>query len=344
MAPEWRSHTSHWGVFEAGVGDGRLVAIRPHPNDPDPSPLLDNIVGSVRHPARLARPMVRAGWLDQGPGASPRRGAEPFVPVDWDTAIDLLARELRRVYSGHGGQAVYGGSYGWSSAGRFHHAQSQLHRFLNCLGGYVRSEHTYSNGALTVIMPHVLGTMRGVLDRATAWSVLERHTELFVCFGGLPLKNTMVTPGGASRHPVRDHLRAARARGAEFVLVSPLRDDIPEFVEAQWLPVAPGTDVAVMLALAHTLLAEGLHDRSFLDRYCVGFDRFETYLHGVEDGVAKTPEWAERVAGIPAAASTASPSAARCPAIRTTIGHRGCRSPTAFSTDSASRSFFHVRT
>ena len=63
-------------------------------------------------------------------------------------------------------------------------------------------------------MPHVLGDMRGFLDRATAWSVLERHTELFVCFGGIPLKNTMVTPGGASRHPTRDHLRAAKARGA----------------------------------------------------------------------------------------------------------------------------------
>jgi biotin/methionine sulfoxide reductase len=85
---------------------------------------------------------------------------------------------------------VYGGSYGWSSAGRFHHAQSQLHRFLNCLGGYVRGEHSYSNGAQSVIMPHVVGSMREFLDRATAWSVLERHTEL-VCIGGIPITNTM---------------------------------------------------------------------------------------------------------------------------------------------------------
>ena len=111
-------------------------------------------------------------------GRDGRRGAEPFVPVSWPTAIDLLSRELRRVYDSHGGEAVYGGSYGWASAGRFHHAQSQLHRFLNCLGGFVRGEHSYSNGALTVIMPHVLGDMRSYLDRATAWSVIERHTEL----------------------------------------------------------------------------------------------------------------------------------------------------------------------
>jgi len=293
-------HSSHWGAFEAEVADGTVVAIRPYRNDPDPSPLLGNIVDSLRHPARVTQPMIRAGWLDRGPGADPRRGAEPFVPVSWSTAVDLLADELRRVYAETGGAGVYGGSYGWSSAGRFHHAQSQLHRFLNCLGGYVRGEHSYSNGAQSVIMPHVVGSMREFLDRATAWSVLERHTELFICFGGIPLKNTMVSPGGASRHPARDHLRAARARGAEFVLVSPLRGDLPEFVGAEWLPIIPGSDVAVMLALAHTLIAERLHDRDFLQRYCAGFDRFESYVLGTTDGRPKTPEWAAGLSEIPA--------------------------------------------
>src|SRR5205807_1511024 len=116
--------------------------------------------------ARITQPMIRAGWLDRGPGPDSRRGSEPFVPVSWATAIDRLAHELRRVYDRCGGSGVYGGSYGWSSAGRFHHAQSQLHRFLNCLGGYVRGEHTYSNGAQSVIMPRVVGSMRDLLDRA----------------------------------------------------------------------------------------------------------------------------------------------------------------------------------
>jgi len=254
-------HSSHWGAFEAEVADGTVVAIHPYRHDADPSPLLGNIVDSLRHRARITQPMIRAGWLDRGPGPDSRRGSEPFVPVSWATAIDRLAHELRRVYDRCGGSGVYGGSYGWSSAGRFHHAQSQLHRFLNCLGGYVRGEHTYSNGAQSVIMPRVVGSMREFLDRATAWSVLERHTELFVCFGGIPIKNTMVSPGGATRHPARDHLRAARERGAEFVLLSPLRDDLPGFVSAEWLSIVPGTDVAVMLALAHTLVSEGLHDR-----------------------------------------------------------------------------------
>ena len=300
MASERHLHTSHWGTFEAEVADGAVVAIHPPRDDPDPSPLLGNITQSLRHRARIVEPMVRAGWLDRGPGPDGRRGAEPFVPVSWAMAVDLLSRELRRVYDAHGGEAVYGGSYGWASAGRFHHAQSQLHRFLNCLGGFVRGEHSYSNGALTVIMPHVLGDMRGYLDRATAWSVIERHTELLVCFGGIPLKNTMVSPGGASRHPLRNHLATMKARGAEFVLLSPMRDDLPDFVEAEWLPVVPGTDVAVMLGLAHTLIDEQRCDRAFLARYCAGFERFEGYLRGAEDGCEKSAEWAARLSGIPA--------------------------------------------
>src|SRR5437660_10763020 len=111
----------------------------------------------------------------------------------------------------------------------------------------------------------------------------------------------MVSPGGATRHPARDHLRAARERGAELVLVSPLRDDLPGFVSAEWLSTVPGTDVAVMLALAHTLVSEGLHDGAFLARYCVGFERFEAYVLGATDGCPKTTQWAERLSELPAA-------------------------------------------
>src|SRR2546430_9101246 len=124
MARRLLPHSSHWGAFEAEVADGTVVAIHPYRHDPDPSPLLGNIVDGLRHRARITQPMVRAGWLDRGPGGDARRGAEPFVPLDWPTAIDRLARELRRVYAEHGAVAVYGGSYGWGSAGRVPHAPS----------------------------------------------------------------------------------------------------------------------------------------------------------------------------------------------------------------------------
>lgn len=293
-------HTAHWGVFEAEVEDGTVTAARPFRDDPDPSPILDNIPGSMRHPARIAQPMVRAGWLDRGPGPDARRGAEPFVPVSWETATDLLAGELRRIVETHGAQAIYGGSYGWASAGRFHHAQSQLHRFLNGLGGYTSKRNSYSLGAAEVILPHVFGGEWEAVKRAATWTSVAEATDLLVCFGGLPLKNMAVDPGGISRHHVRDHLRRAAERGAEFVLFSPLRDDLPDFAHATWHPLVPGTDVAVMLALAHTLISERLHDTRFLATHCEGFERFERYVLGRDDGQPKTPEWAARLAEVPA--------------------------------------------
>jgi biotin/methionine sulfoxide reductase len=55
-----------------------------------------------------------------------------------------------------------------------------------------------------------------------------------------------------------------------------------------------------MLAIAHTLVAEGLHDKAFLDRYCVGFDRFRDYLFGREDAIAKDTQWASALSELPA--------------------------------------------
>ena len=145
-------------MFEAEVADGDVVAAHPYSGDADPSPVLGNIAGSVRTKARITGPVVRRGWLDHGPGPSDSRGSDEFVAVDWEELTQRLADELRRVVDMYGNAAIYGGSYGWASAGRFHHAQSQVHRFLNTLGGYTRWVHSYSLGATGVIMPRVVGT------------------------------------------------------------------------------------------------------------------------------------------------------------------------------------------
>src|SRR3974390_2497685 len=94
-------HSSHWGAFSVLVRDSG-VEIVPHPRDLYPSPLLGNIPASVSHRARIARPVVRRGWLEGGPGADRGRGRDAFVPVEWPRALDLLAAELRRGYAGPG--------------------------------------------------------------------------------------------------------------------------------------------------------------------------------------------------------------------------------------------------
>ncbi|MGW9568604.1 molybdopterin guanine dinucleotide-containing S/N-oxide reductase [Prescottella equi] len=289
---------AHWGMFDVESADGDVSAVHPYAGDADPSPILGNLPGSVRHRARITGPAVRRGWLESGPGPSEVRGADEFVAVSWDELTELLARELRRVVDRHGNRAIFGGSYGWASAGRFHHAQSQVHRFLNMLGGYTRSVHTYSLGATGVIMPRVVGTHWKLFARSTNWDVIAANTDLMVCFGGVPLKNTAVNGGGTSEHPTRGAIDRLRDRGAEVVSISPLRDDLHG--RCDWIAPVPGTDVPIMLGLAHVLASEGLHDKDFLARYCVGYDRFESYLLGVDDGVPKTPEWASALSGVPA--------------------------------------------
>jgi biotin/methionine sulfoxide reductase len=315
--PHLVSHSSHWGAFSAAVKDGRLVGVEPFAGDPDPSPLLSNFLGSVQSSARVARPLVRKGWLERGPGPDEKRGMDEFIEVSWERALDLLSAELRRVYSQHGPEACFGGSYGWASAGRFHHAQSQLHRFLNAMGGYTRSVNSYSQGAAEVIFPRVLGLSTvDFLTSSNSWPVIAEHTKLFVAFGGLPLKNAAVANGGTGAHRTAEGLRAAKGNGAKFVCISPLRDDMPAWLDAQWLPIEPGTDTALMLALAHVLRSEQLADHAFLSRYCVGYERFEQYLSGKKDGIPKTPEWAAGITGI---AATEISSLARAMASQRTL-------------------------
>ena len=301
MSSKMVPSAAHWGHFRAEVRDDEVIAAQPDPGDPDPSPILDSIPGTLRHPTRIAQPMVRRSYLDHGPGpAGGRRGADPYVAVDWDRALDLLAGELRRVKDRHGNEGIYAGSYGWASAGRFHHAQSQVHRFLNQLGGYAYSVDTYSTAALTVLLPHVFGRDEYLRDHATGWPAIAEHCEQVVMFGGTALKNGQVNPGGAGRHVVREALARCHERGVEFVNVSPVRPDAADFLDARWLALRPGTDAAVLLGLAHTVLSLGRHDRAFLASHCVGFERFRAYLEGEVDGEPKDAAWAAAISGLEA--------------------------------------------
>ncbi len=298
--PSRRYSASHWGLYEVHEGrDGPVL--RGFGGDPEPTPIgLDQLEPPVMR-LRVARPAVRRSWLEKGPGASPElRGREPFVEVGWDEALDLVAGELERVRRQHGNSAIFGGSYGWSSAGRFHHAQSQVHRFLNMIGGHVRHVDTYSLGAGRVIMPFVAGAIDTLHGEHTSWDVMARETKLFVAFGGLPAKNCRVSPGGAGEHGLGGALRQMQAAGTRFVNIGPVRDNLETGGEVEWIPIRPNTDTALMLALIEALVAGGLADETFLSRCCVGWEKLRAYVTGEADGVRRDAGWAEGITGVPA--------------------------------------------
>ncbi len=296
--------STHWGVYEA-KNTGGTVELTPAPWDRDPSPLSRSLTSGRDAPARIRRPAIRAGFLKSGAASREGRGREPFVEVPWDEAFDITAHHIARVREQYGNESFYGGSYGWSSAGRFHHAQSQFNRFFRLTGGYVDSVDSYSLAAARVILPHVVAPWGELSQGHTDWNNLAEHTDLFIAFGGLPAKNTQVNPGGASDHVVREALRRMAAGKTQFVNVSPSRSDLTDAEGCEWLPIRPGSDTALMLALAYVLIAEDLHDQAFIESHSVGFEHLRDYLFGAADNQHKTPAWAAPLCDIPADTITA---------------------------------------
>ena len=94
-----------------------------------------------------------------------------------------------------------------------------------------------------------------------------------MAFGGLAIKNGQVDRGRRGRARRWRSGPHGEDAGVEFVVVSPTRADAPDFLDAQWLAIRPNTDAALMLAIAHMLITERLHDEAFLARYCMGFER-----------------------------------------------------------------------
>lgn len=293
---------AHWGAYTAVVEDGRLIRCEPFAADPHPSPMLDAIVPMTYSPTRIRKPAVRRSWLQKREGSDRTlRGREDFVEVDWEMALDLVAEENRRVRDRYGASGLFCGSYGWSSAGRLHHASSQLRRFYFAGGGGVDQMGNYSWGAAQFFLPYVIGNFAPLTGQATSWPNVVEHCEIFLAFGGLALKNAQASFGGAAEHSLRGWLEKLTAKGTPIISISPTRDDTPAFVNAEWIPIRPNTDVALMLALGYEIQRSGALDNDFLASHCVGYPQLADYLCGASDGVAKTPQWASAITGIPAA-------------------------------------------
>ncbi|MBT6273915.1 MAG: molybdopterin-dependent oxidoreductase, partial [Chromatiales bacterium] len=152
--------------------------------------------------------------------------------------------------------------------------------------------HSYSNAAGLAILPYIFGEKTLGRGPFTSWDSICEHTDLFVAFGGLGLKNTQVEPGGMGEHGTHKWLPRLRDSKAKIVSITPVRDDTADYLEARWLAPRPNTDVALMMGIAHTLLVEGLHDRAFLTTHAVGFEAFAEYLDGSRDGQPKDATWA----------------------------------------------------
>jgi anaerobic dimethyl sulfoxide reductase subunit A len=123
-------------------------------------------------------------------------------------------------------------------------------------------------------------------------------------------------PAWAALGNATNYAVAWKNAGVKFIIFDPIYTDTSAILDAQWVPIRPGTDMAAMMAMSYVLLEEdkdgSLIDWDFLDRCCVGQDKdhmpadvksdenYFDYLRGEYDGIPKTPEWAEEITGVPA--------------------------------------------
>lgn len=289
---------SHWGAFRAEVSDGAVVRVLPFEHDPLPSGMNNVWPEMLTSDLRVMRPAVRKGWLAGDGGAA--RGDDEYVEIEWDEALDKVAGEIARIRDTHGNKALFAGSYGWSSAGRLHHARTLIRRFFGAIGGFVDQETNYSYGAAMAFLPQVLGVNDAIGSAVTGLETIRQNCDIFLAFGGIPAKNWEIQAGGVGEHRFDAFMTGVTER-VRTLNISPWRKDVEDRYGVEWLSIRPNTDAALMLALTQYVVAKGQADQAFLDRYVHGADRYFDYLMGHTDGVVKSPAWAAAITGIPEA-------------------------------------------
>ena len=165
---------THWGLCRPIIENGELKTLHAHEADRFPSPNLHTLCEWIKSNRRIRTPLIRRDFLKRGTESRQTRGLDDFVEVSWETALAIAAREINRVYDQKGPSAVYGKSSGWKSCGLVHSSIHLVRRLLALRGGFVPVCGTYSTGAISTILPYVIGLSdppaepwKAILENAT---------------------------------------------------------------------------------------------------------------------------------------------------------------------------------
>ena len=219
-------------------------------------------LGALYDPDRLKRPLIR----------TKAGGKEQWKPVSWDEALDYTAKRLKEVKDKHGAQSIALYSHG--------HGGGFFKILLKGMGSGVIVAPSFDQcrGARTVGLNLTFGRSVGSLEQ------IDVRNSRCVAFIGSHLGENMHNTA------VQD-MATALDNGATFITVDP-RFSIMASKSKHWLPIKPGTDIALLLAWANVLITEGIYDKQFVANNAHGFDEFAKYIKD------KTPEWAYTETGL----------------------------------------------
>ena len=235
-----------------GVDADRLVSVEPDKEFPGTRssysitkgcPRRRNVIEYFYHPARLNYPLKRSG----------ARGENKWQKITWEQAFEEIASRMKEIIAKHGPEAIAT----TSGTGRTHDEIRQ--RFFNLLG----SPNHVGAGAICY------GPMCAVSHMLFGWRVfpvVKANTRCILLWGG----------GGPRYWDVfwQAARKARRENGAKIIVVDPRKTDAVRHADL-WLQIRPGTDCALALAMINHIIQKGLYDKSFVEKWCHGFDQLK---------------------------------------------------------------------
>ncbi len=249
---------------------------------------------------RILHPLKRVDFDPSGERHPENRGKSGYVQISWDEALDICAGELARVINDYGISAVLTQSDGHGETKFVHGTHGCQTRLLGKIGDgmytfqcrqpdswegwYWGAKHIWGMDPLGE-NPMQTNLVKDIAENGDA-----------VLFWGCDAETTTLAWGGQLPAKIE---RFFTECGVRQIHIAPDANYSNVIHADKWIPVLPNTDAALQLAIAYVWLSEGTYDADYLATHAVGFENWAYYVMGGEDGVPKTPKWAERICGVP---------------------------------------------
>ncbi len=252
----------------------------------------------VYSPNRILYPLKRVDWDPNGERNIENRGKSPYVRISWDEALKLVTDEIKRMYRQYGPYAILMQGDGHGENKVVHGPHGCGSRLLEILGGgtqQIRNSDSWEGwywGA-----KHVWGCDIGVGlgPQQNMMPEVAENAELLLFWGGDPETTTWGWGGQQASRLCYWFTEL----GIQQVYVCPDLNYGAAVHANKWIPILPNTDAALHLAIAYIWITQGTYDKEYVATHTVGYDKFEEYVLGKEDGVAKTPTWASEKTSVP---------------------------------------------
>ncbi len=252
----------------------------------------------VYSPNRVRWPLKRVDWDPKGERNPQNRGKSGYVRISWDEAAQLAADELVRIKETYGPEAVLCQADMHGEGKNVSPSHGCPNRLLSLMGGYtlqMRNMDSWEGwfwGAKHVWGCEPVGEMA---PQTNLYPDIAKNSDLLLFWGCDP----ETTPLGVVSHVPSRLCYWLSEIGLKSVYVCPDLNYGAAVHADKWIPVLPNTDVALQLAIAYIWITEGTYDKEYISTHAYGFDKFEDYVLGREDGQPKTPSWASGKCGVP---------------------------------------------